>query len=440
MKNKTIHFVSMMILLSGCSVFGDSEDQPPMKGERLSVLQLQKSLTADAPLEQGQTFTLPAPWDNTAWPQAGGYPNHTMHNLTLSDKLTRKWSADIGEGTSKRLPLTAQPIVAEGKVYTMDARAQITALNAANGKKIWTKKLTNKNEDEPVITGGISFAHNLLFVTTGYDEVIALSAETGEKIWTKRLPAPARAAPTALNGRVFISTVDSHLVALAAKDGQNLWSYTGIGEMAGLLGTASPAANNDIVIPAFSSGEITALRVENGSVAWSDNLANVQQLGSGMQSIADITAMPLVDRGIIIAVSFSGKLVAIDERTGSRIWQREISGAQTPWISGNTLFILSSDNQLIALDLFKGSIFWIEELPNFEDEKRKQDPIRWTGPLMGSNRLIIAGSNGKILEIDPNTGKTINTIKTKEEILIPPLIADKTLYILSEDGTLMAYR
>ncbi|MGH1404779.1 MAG: PQQ-binding-like beta-propeller repeat protein [Alphaproteobacteria bacterium] len=444
-KNKTLLIVMCSTFLAGCSsvsgLFSESEPERRLEGERISVLELQRSLTPDRALEEGKEFSLPKPWHNTSWPQAGGYPNHSMHNLSLSEnKLERVWKADIGQGSTGDLPLNAQPIIADGKIFALDADLRLSAFNAENGKRIWRVDVEHEDEDEKVIGGGIAFAHGTLYITNGYDEVLAVSPDNGDIQWRKRLPTPSRAAPTVINGRLFVTTVDSRLVALSAKDGAGLWEYSGIGESAGLLGAASPGANAGIVVPVFSSGEVTALRVENGSVAWSDNLASVRKYGGGLESLSDIKAMPIVDRGIIIAVSFSGKLAAIDERTGTRIWQKEISSTQTPWVAGNLLFVLSSDNQIVALSMIDGSIFWIKQLPQFEDEEDKEDPIHWSGPVMAGDRLIVAGSNGKLLEISAHNGDITQTVKTGENVQITPIVANNTLFMLSETGRLIAYR
>ncbi len=444
-KNKTLLLVMCSVSLAGCSsvsnLFSKDEPEHRLEGERISVLELQKSLTPERTLEEGTEFSLPQQWDNTSWPQAGGYPNHSMHNLSLSEnKLERAWKSDIGQGSTGDLPLNAQPIVAEGKVFALDTDLRLSAFDAQNGKNLWRVKVEHEDEDEKVIGGGIAYAHGTLYVTNGYDEVLAISPSNGDIQWRKRLPTPSRAAPTVLDGRLFVTTIDSRLVALSAKDGTGLWEYNGIGETAGLLGAASPGANADIVVPVFSSGEVTALRVENGSVAWSDNLASVRKYGGGLESLSDIRAMPIVDRGIIIAVSFSGKLAAIDERTGTRIWQKEISSLQTPWVAGNLLFVLSSDNQLVALSMVDGSIFWIKQLPQFEDEKDKEDPIHWSGPVMAGDRLIVVSSDGKLLEISAHNGDIEQTIKTGANIQITPVVANNTLYMLSDSGVLFAYR
>ncbi|MGN7439331.1 MAG: outer membrane protein assembly factor BamB family protein [Alcanivorax sp.] len=447
LKTKTLPLVLCALSLTACSkvtgVFDSKKEERILEGERISVLQLQKSLVADTPLKEGERFALPNAWENKAWPQAGGYPNHSMQNLALqtqSGELKKIWSANIGRGSTRELPLTAQPIVADGRAFTLDTKSKLSAINIENGKRIWSISVKSDDEDDPVIGGGIAYAHKMLFVTNGYDEIISVSPETGDIMWRKTLPSPSRAAPTILSGRVYISTVDSRLVALDAKDGSSIWEYTGIGETAGLLGAASPGANKDIVVPVFSSGEITALRVENGSVAWSDNLSNVRRFGGGLESMSDITAMPVLDQGLVIAMSFGGKLVAIDERTGTRIWQREISGSKTPWITGNTLFVLSSENQLICMNILDGAIFWITELPRFEDEEDKEDPIHWTAPVLANGRLVLASSHGYLTEVNPHTGDVLSQIRTKKNVQVSPIIAGNTLYLLSNDGTLIAYR
>ena len=435
--------LSAAIVLCSCSkvsgVFEKKEDAP-LPGERLSVLELQKSYTPDA-AAQKQGVLLPATWKNDLWPQAAGFPNHSMQNLALNvSGLKKAWSASIGAGSSSELPLTARPIVINNTVFTMDTESTVAAFKADTGKKLWSTSVADKKEDEDVISGGIAFAGNSIFATNGSSEVLALDPDNGTIKWRKRLPAPSRAAPTALGGRVFVSTLDNRLFALNEQDGSSLWEYDGIGSTAGILGAASPAASTDIVVPAFASGEITALRVENGSVAWSDNLSNVRNYGGGLDSLSDIKAMPVMDSNLVIAMSFSGKMAAIDQTSGTRVWQREIGGSATPWTAGNTVFVLSEDDQLIALRIKDGAILWVTQIPRFQDEKKKKNEIFWTAPLLANGKLILTGSNEKMLIVDALSGKIESSKDIGKHIVITPVIANNTIYILAQDGTLLAYR
>jgi outer membrane protein assembly factor BamB len=240
-KNLLLLPLLAVLALPACS---SDDDKAPLEGERISVLELQNALEPDDAALSAQGLVTPEPWRNEFWPQAGGYPNHSMQNLALNTgALKRVWSADIGTGTTDELPLTAQPIVADGKVFTLDTESQLSAFDAQSGKNIWRVNVGKKKEkDDPVISGGVSFGGGVLYVTNGYDEVLALKPADGSVFWRKKIGAPSRSAPTILDQRVFVGTLDNRLLALNAVNGEVLWEYTGLAESAGLIGAASPAA------------------------------------------------------------------------------------------------------------------------------------------------------------------------------------------------------
>ncbi|MGQ0527913.1 MAG: outer membrane protein assembly factor BamB family protein [Alphaproteobacteria bacterium] len=427
-----------LLLFTGCSGigawFGDDED-PPLPGDRISVLELQSRLEPDDAALSAEGLVTPAPWRNEFWPQAGGYPNHAMQNLDLGTNLKPVWKADIGEGGTDRIPLTAQPVLVDNRIFTLDQELMLSAFDTKTGKQLWRQDVSTPKEDDIVIGGGIAYASNKIFVTNGYNEVLALNPGDGKILWRKNTGSPSRAAPTIMDGRLYVTTVENKLLALNATDGTLLWEYAGVSETAGLVGAASPGANHALVVPVFTSGEIMALRVENGSVAWADNLSTVRNFG-GVESLADIKAMPVMEKGIIVAISFGGRLVALDERTGTRIWQREIGGINTPWLAGNHLFVLSLNNELIALGRETGSIRWVMKLPRMADD----EPLIFAGPVLAGGRLIAVGSDGRVIEVDPVEGKLLREWDAGDEIHIAPIVAGGTLYLLSEDGMLTAYR
>lgn len=439
--NTPVKYLALLLAftaLAGCSKVSNmfDDDEPPLEGERISVLELSEALEPDNAALEADGLVAPASWKNEFWPQAGGYPNHSMQNLDLpGGELKKIWSSDIGAGSTKELPLTAQPILVDGKIFTLDTDSLLSAFDVQSGKKAWSTDVRDPDEDDPVISGGIAYASGVVYVTSGYDEVLAVQPGNGKILWRRAIPAPSRAAPTIMDGRVFVNTLDNRLIALSAVDGAPLWEYVGLSETAGLVGAASPAADSTVVVPAFSSGEITALRVENGSVAWADNLANLKRIG-GLSGLSDIKALPVIDKGIVLAVSFSGRMAAIDVRTGSRVWQREMGSANTPWVAGNHIFVLTTENQLVALGRETGTIRWVINLKRTEDG----EAVIYTGPVLAGGRLILAGSEGRMLELNPETGEIIRQWDSGGTVSISPVVAAGTLFLLSDDGTLTAYR
>lgn len=440
----TVLFVSMSVSLGACSTvggwFSSDEDEMIVAGERVSVLDLQTELEPEDASLMKEGVALPKAWNNEFWPQAGGYPSHTMQHLGFTkDQPDLMWKADIGDGASVRFPLTSTPVVVGDTVLALDAGHQVTALDGETGDRKWRTDIAHEYEEERVIGGGIAYSRGVIYATNGYNELLGLDLRSGDILWRKELPAPARAAPTIMDGRIFVMTLDNRLVVFDIETRQSLWEFAGISETAGLVGAASPAVNREIVVPAFSSGELFALRVQNGAVAWAENLAVVRSAG-GMASLADIRALPVIDKGLVIAVSFSGRIVAIDERSGTRVWSREIGGTETPWVSGNMVYVLSADNALVALSREKGILRWVKELPRYEDPDDKDDYIFWKGPVLAGGRLILASSHGYVVEIDPETGEMIRNWKTGKNVSTAPVVSGDTLYLLGEDGILLAYR
>ncbi|MEM7679381.1 MAG: PQQ-binding-like beta-propeller repeat protein [Pseudomonadota bacterium] len=432
-QNFSLCLLSALLLLGGCG----SDEEIRLEGDRISVLELERSLIPEArPDNISLSGDLPDAWSNAFWPQSGGYPNHSMQHLALSgDELEREWRVDIGSGGSKNLPITAQPIVVYGKVFTLDTDSSLRAFDAESGKELWDISVQHPDEDDPVIGGGISYASGVVYVTNGFDEVLAVHPDNGQIFWRSTISAPARAAPTIIDGRLFVMTLDNRLQAIDAASGDFLWEYVGISETAGLLGAASPAANHDVVVPAFSSGEVAALRVENGSTAWTENLSSLSSF-AGISSLSDINAMPVLDKGLVFAISFSGRLVAIDERTGARVWQRDLGGSNTPWVAGDYVFIVTSENQLVALERASGIIQWAEDLKGEDDD----DPVFFNGPVLAGGRLIVTSSEGRVLEFNPVNGGQIREWRAGGALSLPPLVADETLYILDDNATLSAYK
>jgi outer membrane protein assembly factor BamB len=435
-----VTFVALLLLvstiLSACDWFG--EKKQPLPGERISVLSLDRRLEPDPDLAK-IPITLPPPVVNVDWPEAGGYPNHAMQHLSLPDRLAEAWRTGIGEGASRYTRVLSQPVVAKGRVYAMDGGVQVSALDAGTGNRLWQVDLKPDNERGNSFGGGVAFWNDRLYVSTGYAQVLALDPADGRVIWKTAVSAPVRSGPTVADGRVYAVTVDNELVVLATDDGRRLWNHSAIPETASLLGSASPAVDGEVVVAAYSSGEIYALTVETGRPLWSDNFSNTRTVNA-VSSLADIRGRPVLDRGRVFAASHSGRIAAIDLRSGDRAWEQEFGSVHSPWVAGDYLYVLSNDNELVCLTRNSGKIRWVRQLPSYQNEKKKKDPITWAGPVLGSDRLIVLSSAGDAISISPYTGEPLGREEMSAGGYTTPVIADNALYVLTDDAKLSAYR
>jgi len=447
--------VAAVSLLGGCGILkGGDRPTTPTIGVRVPVLGAQSRVEVD-PMLADVPVTVPGPVSNADWPQPGGNESKTMIHVALGEAPTRVWSVSIGDGNSFRTRLVSEPMVAGGKVYTIDTLARIRAFNADSGAQVWERQLRGENSpSEALFGGGVAVNEGRVYATNGVGEVAALDAETGNVLWQVKPGGPLRGAPTIAAGTVYVLSQDSQLYALNAENGQTRWQGSGAFELAGVFGSAAPAFAQSTVVAGYSSGELTAYRYENGQVVWQDALARTG-ISTVVGTLSDIDADPVIDNGRVFSIGQGGRMVAVELITGQRAWELNISGLSTPWVAGEWVFVVTDRAQLLAVARASGRIRWAAQLPAFRRPERRsepnertgvvrvrqgQDPIFWRGPLLAGNRLVLTSSRGQIAFVSPIDGSVLSTVDAGESFSLPPVVANNTLYVLSDDGRLTAFR
>jgi len=426
------------LALSGCGIF--DKKKVPLVGDRVSVFADHGELEADKDTAALQVV-LPAPVVNDSWPQSGGFANYAMQHLAIGDSPQVVWTANIGKGTTSSRILTTPPVIADGKVFTKDAESTVSAFDAETGKVLWSVTLKpEKARDGDEFGGGLAWYGGRLFVTTGFAEVFSLNPNTGEEFWHSSVSAPVRGAPLVFGDRVFSTSIDNKLHAMAAVDGSDLWSFSGLSEVAGYVGGNSPAGSQDYVVAPFTSGELVALRLDNGRVVWNESLvgANRGELRA-FGNLADIRGRPVIDRGLVFAMGSAGQISAFDLLTGQRRWDRAIGGNQTPWTAGNFVFVVTGSADVAALDRNTGKVKWATPLTQYRDDKRTK-PILWSGPVLAGDRLLVGGTTGEMLSISPYNGEVLGKLDMHAPIRLAPVVANRTVYVLTDTGQLVVLR
>jgi outer membrane protein assembly factor BamB len=440
-------------LVSGCGIFRDSKPKTPTVGERISVLNRESGLEVDPGLAD-IAIALPPAETNAAWTQPGGSASKSLGHLALGSSLGRAWMAKIGEGSHSRGRLASAPVVANGRIYTIDTQAVVRSFDAQTGAEIWSHAVGDPSKRRGGISmwsgestgahgilfgGGVSFDNGRLYATSGLGDVEALDAATGKSIWRVRPAGPLRGSPTVANDNVYVITQDNQLFALNPADGTVRWNVAGTFETAGVFGVAAPSAAQGTVVAGYSSGELAAYRYENGRTVWQDALTRTS-ISTAVATISDIDASPVIDQGRVYALGQGGRMVAMELNTGQRVWELNAAGLNTPWVAGEWIYAVTDEGQLMALARSTGRVKWMTQLQRFRDEKDKDGRINWVGPVLAGDRLIVVNSRGEVVNVNPLDGTVQSRVDTKMPISLSPVVANNTLYILHDEGRLTAWR
>ena len=416
-----------------------SSDKVLPQGKRISVLANETIIKPEVANNTSQIKIAKTEPVNE-WLQYDYNDTHILPNIKIGSEFKKQWKSDFGTGSSKREFLLSRPLVKDNKVYTLDAEGVLSAFKLSNGENIWKIRLESANSkiDSSAIKGaGLAIDNNTIFATTGFGVVVAINAKDGSKIWEKNLKSALRIAPLATNGKVFVQSVDNEVYALDAQSGEILWNAGIALENTKMVGGAVPAYNKslDTILIGFSSGEIQAFNASIGTPLWSDIMVSNHQAYSST-FLHTIKASPVIEGETAYIIGSSDVFAAIDMRSGTRLWEKEIGSVNTPLLSGNTLFIVSNDNELIALDKNNGKVIWATPIEIFD----KPANVVVYAPIISDNKLLVAMSDGHVALYDPYSGKRVSVTDIDEEINSSPIAVKGYIIFTTANAKIIAYK
>lgn len=470
---KIVSTVALCALITGCSTvsdtasrlwpFGGDDDAPQAvasEGERVSILQFEQSVEVSAALAN-RTINLPTPTAITAWTQPGGTPENLVEHAQAGEGFQVAWRRDIGEGSGTRTQVTSPVVAADGRIYVMDGHNQVSALDAGTGSTVWRHSVTNDEEDRRSLFslslgsggenqgfgGGLAVSGGRVFVTSGLRVVSALDAATGDLIWATEVESPIHGAPTVAGNRLYAVDVDNQVIAFDVATGAQAWSIQAIAEPARILRASSPAVTGETVITPFSSGELIALRTSNGQQLWQQVLSRTNRTNA-LSEIRDIVGRPVISRGTVYAGSHSGLFAAMDVRSGTPRWQLPIATLNAPWVAGDAVYVTSKAGEMIAINRESGEVYWIHDINENRSRQvggvfglfdRTVRPI-WSGPLLATNRLVLVSSEGEAVALNARTGAEEASLDLGGPAYIAPIAYNGMIYVLTDEGQLVAIR
>ena len=434
--------VGAAALLSACS-----EPEIILPGEResvRSVLQDQGAVEGQQPEFTGnakRAISLPKARVNKDWAQTAGSPANRVSHPALGSSLTLLWAADIGDGDSRKHRITADPVVAGGRIFTLDAQSTVTATSTA-GAMLWQADLRPaRDQAGDASGGGLVVSGDTVYVSIGFGVLAALDATSGTARWTQQLDASGSGTPTVSGDLVYVTAGDNTGWAINRKNGSVEWQIGSTGDTNNVLGAPAPALTDDLAIFAFGSGEVQAVFRHGGLNRWDASVLG-KRPGRALSNVSDVTAAPVVSGGRVYVGNQSGRIAALDVASGARVWTARDGAIGPVWPVGGSVFAVSDLNELVRLDASDGSKIWGVELPNFTKRKplKQSRIVAHNGPIVAGGRVIVASGDGLLRSFDPSNGALVALVEIPGGATSAPVVAGQTLYVVSKNGQLLAYR
>ena len=345
-------------------------------------------------------------------------------DIDSSVKLKRLWSEGVGSGAGKHYTLMPTAILGSS-IYAANVDGRVIAFSLDKGRELWDIDL------ETPISSGVGAAQSKVFVGTTNAEVIALDAESGNEIWRTSLTGEVLSPPQS-NGRVVaVQTQDGKIFGLNSEDGSQVWMYDNAIPALTLRGTATPVITDTAVYAGFASGKIIALDVKDGTLLWDQRVA-LAQGRSELERVVDINGAPLLVGDILYSSSYQGRLVAINRGTGRGLWAKKESSYNNMAAANGNIYVSTEGDFVRAYNANSGQLMW----ENDQLQRR-----RIGAPQTFGSYVAVADFEGYVHIMNQSDGQFVARRKIDGDGVRSPLqAANDVLFVYGNGGDLDALK
>jgi outer membrane protein assembly factor BamB len=353
-------------------------------------------------------------------------PPAKLVNFPTTLPVKKLWSEGVGGGKKQiKLRLGLGPAIDNGLVFAASHKGEVIAVALDTGRNVWVKKL------KVPISAGPAAGSGIVVAGSSKGAVIALDGATGRQLWRSQVNSELLSSPAISEKVVLIRSVDGRLHGLETRTGKELWSVEQQVPRLSLRGTATPIVAKEVAISGFDNGKVMAVSLTTGDTIWDTALASPHGR-TELDRLVDIDSAVRVVGENVFATGFQGRTAMLALDSGQLWWSHDMSSYRGLAVDADNLYVTESDGIVVAMRQRDGAELW------------RNDKIKRRGlsvPIVTSTAIAIADFQGYIHWLDKGTGVLVARERiAKQRVSNPPAGANDTIVVLTDGGTLAAYR
>ena len=340
--------------------------------------------------------------------------------------VKKLWSEGVGGGKKQiKLRLGLGPAIDNGLVFAASHKGEVVAVALDTGRNVWVKKL------KVPISAGPAAGSGIVVAGSSKGAVIALDGATGRQLWRSQINSELLSSPAISENVVVLRSVDGRLHGLETRTGKQLWSVEQQVPRLSLRGTAIPIVAKEIAISGFDNGKVMAVSLTTGDTIWDTALASPHGR-TELDRLVDIDSAVRVVGENVFAAGFQGRTAMLALDSGQLWWSHDMSSYRGLAVDADNLYVTQSDGTVVAMRQRDGSELW-------RNDKIKRRGL--SAPIVTSTAIAVADFQGYIHWLDKSTGVLVARERiAKQRVSNPPAGANDTIVVLTDGGTLAAYR
>jgi outer membrane protein assembly factor BamB len=354
-------------------------------------------------------------------------PPATLVDFPQTLPVKRLWDDGVGGGKKQtKLRLGLGPAIDNGLVFAANHKGEMLAVSLETGRDVWVKKL------KVPISAGPAAGLGIVVAGTSKGAVIALDGATGRQLWRSQINSELLSSPAISENVVVMRSVDGRLHGIDRHTGKLLWSVEQQVPRLSLRGTATPTVAKEIAISGFDNGKVMAVSLTTGDTIWDTALASPHGR-TELDRLVDIDSAVRVVGDNVFATGFQGRTAMLALDSGQLWWSHDMSSYRGLAVDADNLYVTESDGTVVAMRQRDGAEVW-------RNDKLKRRGL--STPVVTSTAIAVADFQGYLHWLDKNTGELVarERIAKKQRVSNPPAGAGDTVVVLTDAGTLAAYR
>jgi outer membrane protein assembly factor BamB len=354
-------------------------------------------------------------------------PPATLVNFPQTLPVKRLWDDGVGGGKKQtKLRLGLGPAIDNGVVFAANHKGEVLAVSLETGRDAWVKKL------KVPISAGPAAGFGIVVVGTSKGAVIALDGATGRQLWRSQVNSELLSSPAISENVIVMRSVDGRLNGFDTHTGKVLWAVEQQVPRLSLRGTATPIVAKEIAISGFDNGKVMAVSLTTGDTIWDTALASPHGR-TELDRLVDIDSAVRVVGENVFAAGFQGRTAMLALDSGQLWWSHDMSSYRGLSVDADNLYVTESDGTVVAMRQRDGAEVW-------RNDKLKRRGL--STPVVSSTAIAVADFQGYLHWLDKNTGELVarERIAKKQRVSNPPAGAGDTVVVLTDAGTLAAYR
>ncbi len=205
---------------------------------------------------------------------------------------------------------------------------------------------------------------------------------------------------------------------------------------------AAPVVGGGGLFVVDTTGTVRAFDAATGASRWTHQI----EVDSDLRNAAFGGGASYFD-GRVYATNGAGDVVALDARTGAEIWRVRPAGPLrgSPTVAFNSVYVMTQDNQIHALDMADGSVQWQDSAATGQS-----GVFGVAAPAAGQGTVIAGYSSGELVAYRYENGRNLwsdalartsisTQVGTLTDVDADPIIDSGRVYALGQGGRMAAY-